>query len=78
MSHRKCFRDAAHNATPPPLPPITTHSKDTRTAKVLELVLKRTFCVLLLSLQVDELAPVVSPPERLDLRYNWKTVSRMD
>ncbi|KAG8306772.1 hypothetical protein J6590_040209 [Homalodisca vitripennis] len=27
MSHRKCFRDAAHNATPPPLPPITTHSR---------------------------------------------------
>ncbi|KAG8316720.1 hypothetical protein J6590_043256 [Homalodisca vitripennis] len=27
MSQRKCFRDAAHNATPPPLPPITTHSR---------------------------------------------------
>ncbi|KAG8270442.1 hypothetical protein J6590_085236 [Homalodisca vitripennis] len=27
MCHRKCFRDAAHNATPPPLPPITTHSR---------------------------------------------------
>ncbi|KAG8296452.1 hypothetical protein J6590_056805 [Homalodisca vitripennis] len=27
MSHRKCFRNAAHNATPPPLPPITTHSR---------------------------------------------------
>ncbi|KAG8263177.1 hypothetical protein J6590_038065 [Homalodisca vitripennis] len=25
MSHRKCFQDAAHNATPPPLMPITTH-----------------------------------------------------
>ncbi|KAG8322043.1 hypothetical protein J6590_031307 [Homalodisca vitripennis] len=28
MSHMKCFRDAAHNATPPRLPPITTHSRD--------------------------------------------------
>ncbi|KAG8331343.1 Protein phosphatase 1L [Homalodisca vitripennis] len=36
MSHRKCFRDTVHNATPPPLPPITT-LKVTRTAKVLEL-----------------------------------------
>ncbi|KAG8338262.1 hypothetical protein J6590_005804 [Homalodisca vitripennis] len=27
MSHRKCFRDAAHNATPSPLPLITTHSR---------------------------------------------------
>ncbi|KAG8306614.1 hypothetical protein J6590_043415 [Homalodisca vitripennis] len=28
MGHRKCFRDAAHNATTPPLPPITTHSRE--------------------------------------------------
>ncbi|KAG8256129.1 hypothetical protein J6590_076013 [Homalodisca vitripennis] len=27
MSHRKCFQDAAHNTTLPPLPPITTHSR---------------------------------------------------
>ncbi|KAG8266819.1 hypothetical protein J6590_062954 [Homalodisca vitripennis] len=43
MSHRKCFRDAAHNATPPPLPPITTHSRS-------RAQLKSSNCMILLQM----------------------------
>ncbi|KAG8254521.1 hypothetical protein J6590_008978 [Homalodisca vitripennis] len=40
MSHRKCFRDAAHNATSPPLPPFTTHSRSRR----LFVLASKTYC----------------------------------
>ncbi|KAG8251019.1 hypothetical protein J6590_089489 [Homalodisca vitripennis] len=42
MSHRKCFRDAAHNAISPPVSEITTHSKSRTQLKSLNCNLRRT------------------------------------
>ncbi|KAG8296545.1 hypothetical protein J6590_054361 [Homalodisca vitripennis] len=60
MSQRKCFRDAAHNATPPPLPPITTLQEQQK-------CLVQVGSIICLS-KIDWLRSLLSSPGGLRLR----------